>query len=205
MGKIYQKMYLTKKSRSKSVLGGFICNVILRSFYSESRSFSIKRAGFTLIELLVVVLIIGILAAVAMPQYQTAVDKARYAQLMSNVNAVLKAQQIYYMANGRYASSFEELDGGLLPAGYVISQRTLVSPGKDIHIALGGFGTGTTPTYLYSLDTRSYSGYLKYLPDSQARCYAYVEGGERAERVCRSMTGRKTYTVWEERAKIYAF
>ena len=68
------------------------------------------RIGFTLIELLVVILIIGILAAVALPQYQKAVDRARFVQLVTYVDALVKAQHIYFLANGTYAENIQDVD-----------------------------------------------------------------------------------------------
>ncbi len=71
-----------------------------------------KRA-FTLIELLVVVLIIGILSAIALPQYQTAVLKSRFTGMMPVLRAIKDAQERYYLANGKYALYLVDLDVSL--------------------------------------------------------------------------------------------
>ena len=81
---------------------------IIKQILAEKKQ--ANRRAFTLIELLVVVLIIGILAAVAVPQYQKSVEKSKAVQLINNIRAVALAQQVYFMANGRYATYFDDLD-----------------------------------------------------------------------------------------------
>ena len=67
------------------------------------------RRGFTLMELLVVILIIGVLAAVAVPQYKRATLKSRYSGLLPTAKAVAVGDEAYYLGNGYYARSMDEL------------------------------------------------------------------------------------------------
>ena len=68
------------------------------------------KTGFTLIELLVVVLIIGILAAIALPQYTRAVERARLTEAIQVLDNVARAQSILYMQQGTFAESIGELN-----------------------------------------------------------------------------------------------
>ena len=91
-----------------------------------------NNKGFTLIELLVVVLILGILAAMAMPQYFKAMERSRMTEAVTLLANIAQAQQRKYMQINAYAKNYSGLD--VAPkgasAGNYCTKGTLAADGK---------------------------------------------------------------------------
>lgn len=102
-----------------------------------------KRQGFTLIELLVVVLIMGILASVAMPQYFKSVEKSRAAEATSVLSGIASSQERAYMQKSRYETALKELDLGVSNLSYfTVSGNSIGATTTLIRKQAAGGGLG---------------------------------------------------------------
>ncbi len=158
-----------------------------------------SRKGFTLIELLVVVLIIGILSAVAVPQYQKAVDKSRLAELYASARHMAQTQQVYYLANNVWESDVNELDLGYL----LVDCSTNVCVAEDAHdtqIEWSTSGAWTVGMFLSSNVAVGLYGW-------NGKIRQCIASGIRAENICKSLTGKTEPTSAGENTyyKVYAF
>ena len=142
----------------------------------------INKKAFTLVELLVVVLIIGILAAIAVPYYQEAVEKSIMQEAIINLKAIAKANDVFYLQNGRYAlgNEIDKLDFALTGgqatihgANRVKTKYFIFSPGTGSQDAMRALAHRIPNENASSL----YVYYLAIPPQSDnILCYFYRDG-----------------------------
>lgn len=144
------------------------------------------KKAFTLIELLVVVLIIGILAAIVLPQYQVAVDKARFTEMVVLCKVIKDAEEEYKMANGEYTADFNQLSielpsgGSILENGrWVFNKRTFTLLENFPRVMVYDSALGLN--YSLPLDYSAHSG--------KRSCTSYPITGYKADRFCQSLGG----------------
>ena len=114
------------------------------------------KRSFTLIELLIVVLIVGILATVALPQYTKVIERTRLTEAIVMVKALADAMELYYIERGKWSSQYQNDE---LLIGVTDSERWLygcadLGGARDLQLAqarVRGFSaaqSNTNTTYL---------------------------------------------------------
>lgn len=149
-----------------------------------------KNAGFTLIELLVVVLIIGILAAAALPQYQKAVAKSRLMGYLQLVQGIRRAQEVYYLANNTYTRDVADLDvdfSDICPHINVSDKGMFQCPFAFIDTITSGEVTPASSAVLIRFYSSGYTYGATATPDLSVTAY-FAYSDHPGETVCVAYT-----------------
>ena len=148
-----------------------------------------RRGGFTLIELLVVVLIIGILSAVALPQYTLAVEKTRAAEAMVHLKAIQQAADLCALANpaeGITYCDFSHIDLNI--PGVVLEDDGVTGWGKYYEYNCDEWGCFAP--YVHR-ENSSYDYWIQFRDhayDQKNTCYG---DNEKGQRLCKALGGRQ--------------
>ena len=148
-----------------------------------------NKNGFTLLELLVAVLVIGVIAAIALPHYRLITLKAEYSQMVNMVRALGNAQEDYYLIHDKYTSDLNELTV-TLPEGLTV--------GAEGRYYIGKCGLSLNSSYmsgiLFKGDRRivSYSFYYRYgnVLKGTTNCVTYASYKDLGDKICKSLGGK---------------
>jgi type IV pilus assembly protein PilA len=110
--------------------------------------------GFTLIELLVVIIIIGILAAIALPSLLAQVNKGKQAEAKQNVGTLNRTQQAYFLENDGFASEVTTLGVGI--KSQTVNYRYTIKVGNEL--PNGGYGAANNQALALGGTLKSYLG-----------------------------------------------
>ncbi len=159
-----------------------------------------NKSGFTLIEMLVVVLIIGILAGIALPQYQMAVTKAKVASILPLMRRFKDALQEYKLQHGSYLTEDDEYPdtdtlGVNWPSDWECMNEAKTECANDYWDC---FANEENTGYVYcihSIDDNDYFNITMYQPDDPL--YEDLRGmmtcealGTEGPKVCKALGGK---------------
>ncbi len=106
--------------------------------------------GFTLIELLVVIIIIGILAAIALPSFLNQANKARQSEAQTYVGSINRGQQAHFLEKNAFATDLVSVELGIPAATDNYTYETgndITSSGTNATVTTEGTPTGTLKGY----------------------------------------------------------